>query len=413
MRSLALILALLFAWSVPANAGVGARNMVSFANSYKAPYIGQVVTGTRFPDTPCSACGPFTTNVRYAFVARDNIHSLSVFWSGTYLSATGVETAAPGTQPITNAYIEYPAGTCTPLLFGGSASGTIPTIGTLQSDFLKIYIPNGATAWIREWFAAANNFSYNANTNGPVLNTALGDGVDFNATNDVCATITNTGTGGILPIAVIGLTKRPSFELNGDSRFSGLEDSFNGTDRDLGDVARTIGPQYAYANWGRSGAYASNFAAGVRTSMQKYFSHVVNNLGVNDAINIPATPAQILGYTAAIYNLFPGKPIYQATMEANTTSTDNWVTTANQTGTSATTTINTVDGDIRNMTQSPRGVLDVTNALNSSRTSGLWNVLPGSTAITNDGLHCIQVGCLYIQSQKVINNQTFVRRGPK
>jgi hypothetical protein len=291
----------------------------------------------------------------------------------------------------------------------------VPANGTLASDFLPIYIPKGAIFWVRLWLSALNNFSFNDVSNGPVIDAAIGDGQDTNTTNEgaTCASVATGSSATIFPMMIVAQTRRPSFEIIGDSRAAGLEDSFNGTSGDIGNIARTIGPLFAYANFGRSNAYASSFASGVQTQVQKYFSHQIQQRGVNDLRVGGLSVAQTQAAIVSIFGLFPGRTVYQSTFEANTTSTDNWTTTANQTPAADNANISTLSTNTRaNSFIQPRGILDVTNALNSSRTSGLWGVLSGPTAMTNDGLHCVQAGCINIVTQHVINNNRFTRQSP-
>lgn len=410
MHPVLVLLFCMLAWGADARS---MHNPASFANAYKAPYIGQVVTRTKFPDTALTT-GSFSSNNRTMFYTRDTIHSISVVWTGKYIDATGIEQNGPGNYTINNAYIEYPLGTCTPLLFSGSASGTVPSNGDLQGD-LNIYIPKGVLGAVRIWAAALTTFTYNDSANGPVINASLGDGADFNASNEgaTCSAVSAGATSTIFPVAIIGKTRLPSIMFVGDSRASGLKDSFNGTSGDIGNLARTIGPQFAYANFGRSAAQANNFAAGVQTTLQKYFTHIIQERGGADIDAGGQSAAQTVTAIASIYQLFPGKPIFQSTFEPTTTSTDGWITTTNQAFNTGNSAFLTINGNFRGMTNSPRGIIDVTNVLANTRANGLWAFGSGPTAWTGDGLHCIQVGCIAIVSGKVINNRAFFRYGPR
>lgn len=412
-----LVAACLLALAVfPSHArGLGSHAQASFAHAYKAPYIGQVATRTKFPDSEQTGSG-FTANNRTSHYARDTIHSIQVWWTGKYIDATGVEQNGPGSNPV-QAYVEYPQGSCHQLLFGGSTTGTIPSNGTLASDFLNIYIPKGALFWVRLFGNVFTAFSYNDSSQGPVIDSAIGDAADGNTSNEgaTCSAVAQQTDSTLFPMMIVGKTTRPSFEIVGDSRAVGVHDTFTGTSGDIGNFARTIGPQYAYANFARAASNVNNFATGVQTQVQKYFSHVIQERGGADLLGTngsPTTPAQTEAAIATVYGLFPGRNIYQSTFEANTTSTDGWTTTTNQTPTANNGSLTTIDGAFLNNVNQPRGVIDVTNALNSSRTSGLWGVLPGATPQTNDGTHCIQAGCINIVTLGVINNNRFMRQSP-
>lgn len=287
------------------------------------PYLGQVATGTAFPDTSSSTVNKNTMS-RSAHVARDNITSVQVGFANWLVGGTGAEQNPGGTAELT-ASIEYPSGTFTQLLFGGTPTANLANGATIFSDAASVAIPNGSSFWVRIWFLGSAEGLFKA-----FRNTAAGDAMAFAASGLVDQTLSGTvvdgGFNGIYrPIAIIAQTKKPSIFIAGDSRPNGANDTYSGSSTFIGDIARSIGPSFAYINGGTNNAQLANWLGGGaanRLSLVQYCSHVINELGINDFNSGGKSAAQMESQQASFRALLGGKPLYLMTLEPFSSSTD-------------------------------------------------------------------------------------------
>lgn len=329
--------------------------------------------------------------------ARDNLTNVQVALSNFYIpiNPTGVETP-PGAATTVTASIEYPAGVCTQILFSASASGTIPNGGVLFSDVLTISVPKNAKYWVRQ---------YRTNSSGSVyadgaaaLDTAnMGDAVTAGASGVVdktvnCTSVTASYTNGSpLPMAIISVTTVPTVCILGDSIAYYL--SVNGnTNGDGGIVAPSIGPTFGYANLAVSGDAAFAFLTNntQRRKIMPFCSHFIVEYGRNDFF-LGQTLAQLKTSLTSIYALTGGRT-FQTTQIPDTTSSDNWTTTGNQTPAAWNADRVTLNDQFRAATFGPAlGEFDATAQVESALDSGKWRVDspcgPGPGNWTFDGIH--------------------------
>ena len=134
------------------------------------------------------------------------------------------------------------------------------------------------------------------------------------------------------PLAIIGYTTQPSVCGVGDSRFWGLGDSLTDATGDAGEVFRSIGPFFGYTKLASSGVTAlsttTHFVA--RLAVVPYCTHMIDGLGIND-LAASTTAANLATYRTTIAGFFPNAVIFGATLVPETTSSDSWATTTNQT----------------------------------------------------------------------------------
>lgn len=202
----------------------------------------------------------------------------------------------------------------------------------------------------------------------------------------------NSGSEMYAPAAIIGTTTAPSVFIVGDSRIYGNDDPSDDASGDAGEVARAIGPNFAYVNAGASGLrtdFLVNFLNADEPSdanmykLASYASDIINETGVVDVILGSTTP-QIKSNLTTLWSLFPpGIPVYQTTMPPYTTSTDGWTTLVNQTPNSDDAARIGTNDWIRTTPSGLTGYFEVANLMESSQDSGLWKV-PG---YTTDGVH--------------------------
>ncbi len=335
--------------------------------------------------------------------ARDNMYGFKIAYGNWYCAlqvapSNGTE-ANNGADSTITASIEYPVGTFTRVTFGGSASGTVPAGSTLFSDEINVFIPNGATFYVRLWTKNATGLVYNNNhiaMTGEM--NAYGVTTPDLTMGGSFATATNIMQA---PCAIIGVTSKPSVWLAGDSRMQGIKDTGDASGN-VGEGARSIGNQFAYINAGvasdRVQLAAANYTR--RLALAQYCTHVVSNYGINDNRSNGGnrTSAQVITDLNTFAGLFGGKPFYQCTIPSYTSSTDGWTTTANQS-----TAINTNHAQLLVLNDSIRGgsinaCWGVFDLYNICTPTGVW--VPN---FTDDGLHELRRGALAIQSSAVLN----------
>lgn len=356
---------------------------------------------------------------RSIHVARTAITSLGAAFANWYVTA-GNEIPA-GSAATIQASVEYPlGGTIYPLTFGGNSSGVAQDYMTLVSDLISVSIPNGAQFAIREYrvCAAGGGVTYTG-TGTITVDTLDGEcyiyGSSVTNTVSTPGSFTSTGTTFSRPVAVFGPTTSPTYALVGDSRVEGYQDTSNGN-LDVGELARSVGPTRAYVNLAMSGEQVAtivgttnnNSQFGVSFSqraaiLRTWCTHVICNYGVNDLFSGAFSGSQLVGFLTALRQWFPGQYWYQTIPMGETTSTDSWATTGNQTTVNA-----TYEKSRRWLANYLRsgmaksglfdGIFDTASVVESAQNSGIWKA-PGETA---DGIHPTPAGYSAIATAAVI-----------
>lgn len=351
----------------------------------------QVATATYFP-AALSAVST-TSMIRKGHFARDDITALKLGYSTAYTNTTvGGEAPLANDLPI-KAWIEYPAGNYVSVLFGGSATPTLLNDTANLSDATAIVIPNGAQFWTWTWAGAraAQTLTYNGS-----LNASLGEGCIV-ATSAVPTAPSGSvpGTTNIVafsPCVILAQTTAKSVVIYGDSRAYGVADTVD-ANLNRGALMKTLAPSMACANLSTAGDRTGGILAGSsgtgnfnhRLYWSQFFTHVLDEYGTNDfyvslANNVPA----VMGHKDRLRAKFSGKVYVTNTVEPNSTSTDAWATTVNQTAT-------TISGYFTAYNQAIRAsgitYLEISTPTSSALDSGIWGA--GYTA---DGLHASPTG---------------------
>lgn len=374
------------------------------------PYLGQVATRTWIPNNF------FATNKqqmsRVFHYARDNITSLQIVLPNFKIVSAGAPNmgeSGPGATATVTASIEYPTGTFTQVLFSGVASGTIADGGMIISDPVSVSIPNGAKFFSRVWYSCSTGVIYSGYaTNGM----STGDGFIGGVTTadlTMGGTVTQTtNVIGVVPAAIIAMTRNKSVATIGDSRCFGLNDTGDASG-DVGELARSIGPSLAYINLGVPSDRAIDFTTGShstnRQTLMGYCSSRVCAYGINDLANSSSASAII----AALQTIagYKTSPMWQATIAPRTTSTDSWATTGNQTAFAQNSTRVSLNGSIRSGISGLAGYFEIADVDESARDSGFWVVNGSANYATTDGIHENQAQNLRIAASGAINPAVF------
>lgn len=369
--------------------------------------MGQVATGCWNNDNSANA-GVRSINSRNSHIARDKLVSFQIVLQN-FIAAE----ATAGSAGSITASIEYPAGTFTQVLFGGSTSAaTGGTAALITSDAIALAIPKGAQFWTRIWCLFPSNAPYfTGNTPGNFAQELF----EFSSTaltdKTMGGTIANQTQAAFKPAAIIAQTSVPSVAIIGDSRFSLQVGADSGdTLGHFNPAARSIGPTTAFLSVAQTGtalqAYIGTHT--LRDILVNYCSQFVCNFGINDIVLNSRTAAQVLADLNTLFALYPTMMGWQATYEPVSSSTDSWVTTANQT-TSAFNSIRvTANNNIRSgLVTRAVGILELADDVESARDSGLWAAF--ATALTSDGTHRTRRGAMACLSPPRINPALFVK----
>jgi len=320
---------------------------------------------------------------RFGSFARDDITSLKLAWANWF--QLGIVAGIGGNVMSIAASIEYPAGVLTQVKFGGVATGTTGPSTTLYSDTIPVTIPNGAQFWIRTWQTGTVGVLF-----GTVSTDAsLGEASSFPGANQTMGgTVTNNTALICGPCAIIGMSaKKAPFNI-GDSRFAGTGgNAFDGTGG-YGEMGNGLN-QYAWNNYGSPGLSASQYLAGagaLQADLVQWCTDIVSGFGINDFIGAQ-TSAQVQTSQTGIRALYPTKNFHVTTIDADTTSSDSWATTGNQTifaGNAQRVAYNT---QVRINSLGFNPAFDCAVVSESALNSGKWQVNGVANKYTSDGLH--------------------------
>jgi hypothetical protein len=361
-------------------------------------YLGFVATNGKVSDNGSNVNGYFMS--RTLHIATTDINAAQLVFGNFYATGASTETGG-GTTATYTASIEYPAGTFYQATFGGQVSGTAASLKYLVSDPIAVRIPSGASFFVRVYRVhAAGSFSAPFSTVATTLSNTAGDACTFGSTNAVTdktmgGTVTATNLQiAIPPMAIIGITSKPSVILIGDSRVSGINDTPTTTSPAVGETARSFwNAKIGYSNIGIASSTAAGFSAlnyPMTAQLINYATHIVSNYGVNDLYTNGSTAAATLGFQQLIASTYPGKWFFAATVAPYTTSSDGWETLGNQSQQSTADNTQRIAyntalraGGISGIT----GTIDIASAVESSLNSGLWIVNGTLHQYTADGIH--------------------------
>ena len=300
----------------------------------KAARLAQVATRAQIPNglSPVG-CNEFQS--RSMHCARQDIASLQLVLPNFTVAAGSGETPTGG-PGLYRASVEYPAGRFAQARFGGEVTGRVANGATVTTDPVPVAIPDGATFWVRLWYRGSR-FAFSHYTVG-LGQVARYDALAFGPSAEdltMGGLVTTTDiVAYAYPAAIIARSVAPSVCLFGDSRVFGLTDVRDGDGADGGELARSVGPRYAYIGMGVSGdtAIGTLGETANRAALGRYCSAVVVQSGINDVV-AGATAESIAVARARIGELFQGAAVFGTTLAPWTASSDGWATEVNQTAT--------------------------------------------------------------------------------
>lgn len=385
-RLLVALAALLFVGAQPAQAWPAHGAPLPWTQAATSTYM-MALSGT----------ASTTQMTRKAHKTVSAVTSLRLVYPDYYVSPTKGEVAV-GSLPV-QAWIEYPSGTYTAVAFGGSTTPTFSNGGNNASDPTAVTIPANTQFWT--WTYCASASCPRVGQSGEaVLKNSFGEGAKI-ASSAVPTTPSASqpsaggDTAGLMPIAILAQTGAPGLCFFGDSRVYGQKDLTVSLDR--GVYAPSLSGSYAYLNAGVAGDTEVAFLGSPgRRDLAQYCTVVADEFGTNDMYLNSGTAAGAGEWKRRAVWTFLGKRYITSTVEPNTTSTDAWATTANQTATAVDAIFTTYNGDMRGAGYVQQ-YFDVSDGLSSARDSGIW----GATW-TSDGLHMNLTGSAALVSSGVV-----------
>lgn len=275
------------------------------------------------------------------------VSALKVCVPNYYVSSatSGVETT-PGGSVSVHIAVEYPHGTFTDLKWGGSTPGTVTALSNGCTDLTSLGFTIPAYAKFRinyflDWTIGSGKAIYsswaNACDRGNGDEFAIGTALTDNSGND---TVLGTSPANCwFPGAVMAQSDRSVWWLIGDSIVAGVNDMLgdpSGGRGLLGRAAAMLSPNLNFgvpgdrANW-----YAANGTLRTQLAATAGATSVLLELGVNDLFGASRTTDNLLTDRATIRAnaaaAISGIHVFDTTITPETTSTDGWNTTVNQT----------------------------------------------------------------------------------
>lgn len=298
--------------------------------------------------------------------------------------------------------IEYPSGTFTQVKFGGSASGSLVSGQNLISDFAAVTIPAGAFYYVRVFWISSQGLCFSVgNAVGLPNDTVNGEGFNYAASGltdlTLGGTITNTDSVTMFrPLAVLASSTLPVVGIFGDSRAIGLDDGYGNQSTAPGEIARGVMQHFPYMLCASSGGTLQGFLnysatmGGNAVSMfngMQYCTHIIVQYGINDLFAASQTGVQVAANLQQFAKLFRGRKVFNTTKSPETTSTDLWATSVNQTTGAANAERVILNNLIRAGMTGFQGYFEIADLTETARDSGIWISNGTANFYTDDGVH--------------------------
>lgn len=347
----------------------------SSGGSGAASYLGQVGTRGGFPSQSVAAATATWAMSRKMFRAMDNVVNPTVVFANYYVTGLNVETTiGAGTIQAT---IEYPAGTFTPNNEGQVA---FPNGNTALT--FNVTIPEGAQAFVRALQINSNGVVIESRPRygfSPLDGIELGTGTPTNKLTSGTVAQGFSGAQAYGPIVIAAMTSKPSYLIIGDSKAFGQQDAASDPTADQG-LGRLIGTHYAYSSFAVGSSLGSQYLSAGRTFRDAlvasgYWSHGVDQYGLNDIQSGGNTAAQVITTRGSIAALYTNIQMIGTTLTPQTTSTDGFLTSANQTATPNSVICQEANSLMRSYPGviGEKGLVDLSDFVDPFRT-GIWPV---------------------------------------
>jgi lysophospholipase L1-like esterase len=320
---------------------------------------------------------------RFKYTVRNDCYDVKPVFANYMVSGGDI----PNTTPITiNATLEY-NNTMIPLRFNGNSSISLDGESFAIADSLGIDLKAGEIFYIRVHVVVISGNKYPQNLwVTPSTGDGKATGVDYTTTG----TLSTVNVWGYGPVAIVGHTKSTSKSIIviGDSIAAGVSDNGINT----GFIPRAIRDKYNYGLVARSGETAGGFQGLTRRlrnrQISNYYTHSIVEYGINDIASSHSL-STIQADLTSIWNsmVSRGMKVFQTTITPQTTSTDSWSTTTNQTPFAQETVRKQLNDWIRTIPSPLSGYFEVADLAETYRNSGIWKA-----GFSSDGVHPNGVG---------------------
>lgn len=374
----------------------GTRTGLQFISAAAASYVGPVSNNTIVP-TSTLTTGMSKQTTIHTVRAPGGITDLQLVepgWTatGTYLAETPL-----GANYTYELAVEYPvgSGTWTRITTGGSNVGTCVSGTNCYSDLSAITIPDGGQFRLWECLIGTALPQFTPG-NGKALATDEGRAASAAGSCGSPAAVTDTDGGPRRyrtgAVAIFGHRTGDSVAIAGDSQTSVASTSYTATDEapsdhNRGDIASTIGSNYAYVLVGVGADQWTtalwNYAN--RLDLARHATVIIDEYGINEFVNKGQSAATYpLAMKARAAPMWSGKKVIYTTITPRTTGTWTSADGSDQTLASFSTVIPTYNAGL---TVNGAAPLDRFSTLQNTTTANKWVANGTAKYGTVDGLH--------------------------
>lgn len=321
--------------------------------------------------------------------ASATFKGMRLMYANVYNNA-GVDTIGPNTITI-KANIRITGGINLPVFFNGKRSIELEPGAVILSDTVGFQLFQGATFYTRTYVSVASGqkFPLGRTTDGVNEGIVAGDFADGSVSVNVGRGYGPSGLFGTPTSYGAPPLESPGVLVLGDSITAGAGDSYSSSDA-YGWASRALDGKLGYLNVAVSSAAAAdaNNQGELSNRMRMIdawtpdaalIMFCTNDLaGADTLTTIKANYKYVVNSMRA-----RGMSVYGATVPPNTTSTDAWATTTNQTAYSSEADRTAFNDWIRAGADSTlAGFFETADAVETARNSGIWKA-----AHTSDGVH--------------------------
>jgi hypothetical protein len=349
-------------------------------------YLGQVATRCRFASTALASGSAVWSSGRTMHWATDRIVSPQVVWPMWSLSNSNVETLKAGGT--VRAAIELTLGTRAAQNVEGDVSFVN---GFAVTSFPGLVIPKGARFWVDHLVQNANGvvFSNIVYSQADITEGwTFGTGAVTDYTASGTPPVSFGQSQGYWPIMILAPTRQASVLVFGTSKRSGVADYQSDATADVGQLARIIGRRFGYTTLALPSSLLAQFNAASKTYRDQitggtisgantgvpYHSHMTAYDLVNDFQSGGDTAAAAVARRVTMAAAYPNHIMIGTTDTPNPSSTDNFITLANQTATGTTNAkIQAANSLIRAGLAGEKVLWDISDLIDPFRT-GKWPV---------------------------------------
>lgn len=304
-------------------------------------YLGQIANGCFMPRSAVTGANRWARAKDQITIVED-VMKPRLGWA-RWRVASGVE-SQPTSDGTFIAALEYPAGVftyarqCLAMGLPGQPASVLWISGQVLFLDFDVILPKDAKPYL--WTMQFSEAGGTLHRQGQHISNArpgcylqTGSGTALPGLLD--AFPGSPGEFSFPPILCLGLTRRPSILLLGDSREEGGAEASRPPHYLNGVVYGAVGRLYGVTSCAESATSLNQFTGGSdanrsrRLALAPFFTHVINAWNVND-FNFGRTVAQLIADRTAFAAMWPGKTVIGVTCQPYTPSTDGWRTRSGQ-----------------------------------------------------------------------------------